>query len=244
MRYTLRQVQPPVPCGYLPDRLQSLEYIVATSVSAEEYQTLMERGWRHFGHTLFRPACHGCVRCRTVRVDAARFAPNRSQRRVVRRNAGELEPVFADPECRDEVLALYDSWHAEQSIRKGWEEHFPGDEDQFHDSFVRQPFRVEQWEYRLGGKLAGVGYVDVLPQALSAIYFFYDAALRHRSPGIWNVLRLIDEANRRGIPHVYLGYLVEGNQGMAYKGDFHPAEYREQGKDWLPLPRNAGAGEW
>ena len=108
MRYSLRQIQSPQPCGYLPDRLQSLEYIIATSVSAEEYQLLMERGWRHFGHTLFRPACPGCVRCRTVRVDAARFAPNRSQRRVIRRNAGELEPVFSDPECRDEVLELED----------------------------------------------------------------------------------------------------------------------------------------
>ncbi|MFM7539432.1 MAG: GNAT family N-acetyltransferase [Planctomycetota bacterium] len=244
MKYSLRQVQEPHPCGYLPDRLQSLEVILATSVSAAEYQSLMERGWRHFGHVLFQPACQGCVRCRTVRVDAARFAPNRSQRRVAWLNAGAMEPEFNDPHCRPEVLDLYDSWHAAQSDRKGWPLHEPGAEDDFTRSFIRQPFRVEQWEYRLNGALAAVGYVDVLPEALSAVYFFYDSSLLGRSPGIWNILRMIDEANRRGLPHVYLGYLVEGCPGMAYKGNFHPAEYRERGKDWMPLPADGGAREW
>jgi len=244
MRHSLHQVREPEPCGYLPDRMQTLEVVVATSVTAAEYQALMERGWRHFGHFLFQPVCHGCVRCRTVRVDAARFAPNRSQRRVARLNAGVMEPEFADPQCRPEVLGLYDDWHAAQTGRKGWPGHEPGGESEFIASFVRQPFRVEQWEYRLHGRLAAVGYVDVLPRALSAVYFFYDPALLGRSPGIWNILRLIDEANRRGLPHRYLGFLVEGCPDMAYKGKFHPAEYRERGKDWMPLPADGGAGGW
>lgn len=235
MRYALRQVAPPEPCAYLPDRLQRMEYIVATSVSAAEYQALMEEGWRHFGHLLFRPVCPECLRCRSVRVDAARFVPTRGQKRVIRRNSGVLEPVFAEPDARPEVIALHHSWHRARAARKGWDDGQAGEEDGFRASFANQPFRVEQWEYRLQGKLVGVGYVDALPRALSAIYFFYDMAVADRSPGIWNVLRLLAEARHRGIPHVYLGYLVEGNEGMAYKGRFHPAEYHEREKPWRPL---------
>ena len=236
MRVALHEFQSPSTCGYLPDRLQRLEYIIVQSISSAEYQILMEHGWRHFGHMLFRPACEGCVACRTVRIDVQAFSPNRNQRRVTRLNAGVLEPTFTTPACTPEVLRLYDAWHDHQSENKGWPAHFSGDGSQFVESFIRQPFSVEQWEYRLDGRLVGTGYVDVLPQALSAIYFFYDFQIRDRSPGIWNVLSIIEEAKKRNIPHVYLGYLVEGCPGMAYKGTFHPAEVRELGKDWQSLP--------
>lgn len=237
MRVALHDYQEPTTCGYLPDRLQRLEYVVAQSISAAEYQTLMEHGWRHFGHMLFRPACTDCVACRTVRVDVPAFRPNRNQRRVIALNAGAVEPTFMPPACTPEVLNLYDSWHDHQSENKGWPVQLHDNDAQFQESFINQPFPVEQWEYRLDGRLVGTGFVDILPNALSAIYFFYDAEIKHRSPGIWNVLRIIAEAHKRGIPHVYLGYLVEGCPGMAYKGTFHPAEIRELGSDWKPLPR-------
>jgi arginine-tRNA-protein transferase len=73
--------------------------------------------------------------------------------------------------------------------------------------------------------LSGVG-------GLSAIYFFYEPEERQRSLGTWNVLSLIDEANHRGLPYVYLGYYVEGSRSMEYKGRFAPSELRGDDGVW------------
>jgi arginine-tRNA-protein transferase len=67
---------------------------------------------------------------------------------------------------------------------------------------------------------------------LSAIYFFYDPRERHRSLGTWNVLCLLDEAVRRGLPFVYLGYYVEGCPSMAYKPRFAPNQVRGSDGVW------------
>ena len=63
-----------------------------------------------------------------------------------------------------------------------------------------------------------------LPAGLSAIYFYYEPALRDRSLGIWNVLAVLDHAAARGLPHVYLGYFVAGCGSMEYKAGFVPNE--------------------
>ncbi len=60
--------------------------------------------------------------------------------------------------------------------------------------------------------------------ALSAVYFYFDPELAARSPGTYNVLWLVQEARRRGLPWLYLGYYVPGSPSMAYKAGFHPHE--------------------
>jgi arginine-tRNA-protein transferase len=67
---------------------------------------------------------------------------------------------------------------------------------------------------------------------LSAIYFFYDPRQRERSLGTWNVLCLLEEAARRRLPHVYLGYYVEGCGSMSYKTRFVPNQLRGEDGVW------------
>jgi arginine-tRNA-protein transferase len=69
-----------------------------------------------------------------------------------------------------------------------------------------------------------VGYVDVVPEGLSAIYFFYDPDERERSLGTYNVIAILREAAARKIPYVYLGYYVEGCRSLEYKARFRPNE--------------------
>ena len=57
---------------------------------------------------------------------------------------------------------------------------------------------------------------------MSAVYFYFDPDLAERSPGTFNVLWLLEECRRRGIPWLYLGYHVRGGRGMAYKTRFRP----------------------
>src|SRR5262249_39418820 len=116
-----------------------------------------------FGTMLFRPACRSCHACRALRVHAARFRPDRSQRRARRANEGVVELRVGRPAVSRAKLALYDRYHAYQADAKGWPQHPARDAASYVDSFVHHPFPVEEWCYYLGGRLVGVGYVDHLP---------------------------------------------------------------------------------
>ena len=80
--------------------------------------------------------------------------------------------------------------------------------------------------------MVGVGYVDVLPEGMSAIYFYYDPVERDRSLGTFNVLSVLRAAADRGLPHVYLGYYVEGCRSLEYKGRFRPNEVLGPDGEW------------
>jgi arginyl-tRNA--protein-N-Asp/Glu arginylyltransferase len=228
-------VAPPSPCSYLPSERWSLEYEMVEDLSAEEYMQRMLEGWRRFGSMMFRPRCPRCLECRALRVDAARFRPNRSQRRAWARNEGEVELYIGRPGVTRAKLRMYDRYHAFQADTKGWPEHPAKDAASYRDSFVNNPDFTEEWTYLLDGEPIGVGYVDRLPGGLSAIYFFYDPDYRDRSLGTWNVLRIIEDARQSGMRHVYLGYYVAGCPSLVYKGNFHPNEIRLPDGNWVPF---------
>ena len=69
-----------------------------------------------------------------------------------------------------------------------------------------------------------VALTDVLADGLSMVYSFYDPQAEDRSLGTMMILDHIERARRLGLPHVYLGYWVEGSRKMAYKARFLPQE--------------------
>src|SRR5437868_15526477 len=77
---------PPSQCGYLPNRTWQLHYEVVMSATASDYERRLLTGWRRFGKSFFRPKCPGCQACQSLRVDVARFRPDRSQRRNAKTN--------------------------------------------------------------------------------------------------------------------------------------------------------------
>jgi arginine-tRNA-protein transferase len=235
MESLIRFTAPPSPCGYLPDRNWALEYEHVAAASAAEYMRRMREGWRRFGHTLFRPQCPACTACRSLRVVVERFRPNRSQRRARKANEGAVELRIGEPRATRSRLALYDRYHAFQSDARGWPQHPAKDPERYAESFVYNPFPIEEWCYYLGRDLVGVGYVDVLPEGLSAIYFYYAPEKRELSLGTWNVLCIIDEAKRRRLPHVYLGYHVTGCRSLEYKARFAPNETLGADGVWRPF---------
>lgn len=228
-------IAPPSPCGYLPQEQWSLEYEFFLAMQPGDYMERMKAGWRRFGHMVFRPRCRSCTRCQSLRVPAATFTPNRSQRRAAKLNESDVRLVIREPSVSIAKLRLYDRYHSHQSDSKGWPLHAPKDADDYRQSFIDNPFPTEEWCYFLGNRLIGVGYVDVLPEGLSAIYFFYEPELRDRSLGTWNVLSLLAEVKRRGLPHLYLGYFVDGCASLEYKSTYRPNEILGPDGRWLPF---------
>jgi leucyl-tRNA---protein transferase len=230
-------VSPPIKerssrCGYLHERNWRLEYRIALELSAEEYALWMLRGWRRFGRTLFRPRCQGCDACRPIRIDVERFKPDRSQRRARKANAADLRLEIANPVAGPEQLDLYRRYHAYQEQVKQWRSRHEESDEEYHHSFVDNPFPTREWRYYADKTLVGVGYVDHLPIGPSAITFIHDPIHRHRSLGTWNVLALIDHARSLGQPHVYLGYYIADCPSMAYKARFIPNQILRQDGQW------------
>jgi leucyl-tRNA---protein transferase len=225
-------IAPPSPCGYLPAEAWSLEYELVQSLTASEYLERMRNGWRRFGRAVFRPRCQACQACQPLRLVVDQFRPNRIQRRVGRANEGTVQLQIQQPRVTHAKLSLYDKYHAFQANAKGWPQHPAKDAESYSAAYVQNPFPTQEWCYYLESRLIGVGYVDDLPGAMSAIYFFYDPEERQRSLGIWNILCLLRAAAQRAVPHLYLGYYVAGCPSMAYKALFRPCEVRGQDGVW------------
>lgn len=75
------------------------------------------------------------------------------------------------------------------------------------------------------GQLVAVMIVDTMKSGLSLIYSFYDPDMTARSLGNFMVLDQVRLALQHDLPHVYLGYWVEGSEKMAYKADYAPLEF-------------------
>lgn len=232
METVLRWMEPPSLCDYSADHLCQREYACVAAVGRDEYMACLLAGWRRFGYMLFRNHCSGQNACRSLRVDVARFSPDRNQRRVRKANEGVVELRIGAPVVTREKLVLFDRFHAERSQNKGWALHDPGDAAEYARTFVLNPFPTQEWCYYIDGVLVGVGYVDELAEGLSAIYFVRDPRFRQRSLGTWNVLCLIARASTLELPHVYLGYAAEFSPSLQYKLKFRPNQGLDLDGHW------------
>jgi arginine-tRNA-protein transferase len=233
-----RYVTHPGTCSYLPDETSMFSYRVILDLSPEAYLDLLSRGWRRFGWQFFRPSCQACSKCRSLRIPVDRFRPSRSQRRTLRRNEG-IRMIERTPTITAEHLRLYNAYHADMHGRRGWPIQTISAE-LYESSFVRGGGGgAREFLYLEGDTLIGVALVDVLPQALSSVYFFHDPRYRARGLGVFSILRQLEFARNRGIPHQYLGYWIAECQSMSYKSQFRPHELLERypSEDESPLWR-------
>ena len=218
-------------CEYLPDREWQLRYEVRPHLRPTEYMARLQQGWRRFGFEMFRPDCPSCQMCRSLRVPVATFRPSRGQRRLWKRNEGEVTVQVGDPVLSEDRLDLWARFHRHGHESKGW----PADAGDEPGLLLDNPFPTEEWAYYIARRLVAVAYVDALPGALSAIYCYYDPAEKARSLGTFNILSLLVAARERGLPYVYLGYYVAGSRSMEYKRNFRPNELLQQDGTWEPF---------
>lgn len=213
-------------CVYLPDRQARMRYRVIDRCAAEMYQTLLERGWRRFGKVFFRPDCTGCLECRSLRVDACSFAPNRSMRRALARNR-DVEVVLRPASLTPEHLHLYERYHRDMAQRKSWPDKAISPLGYYQTFCEGRESHGHELLFIADRRLIAVALVDVLPRAVSAVYCYYDPELRSRSLGVLSILKQVELARHRSIPHLYLGYWIDGNASMRYKARYKPHEILE-----------------
>ena len=241
MRHTLPlapqfYVTAPQPCPYLAGRMERKLFTSLQGDYAEKLNdTLSKQGFRRSQNVLYRPSCAECSACLSARIRVADFAPSRSQKRVLKRNA-DLQREATSPWATEEQYALFraylDSRHADGGM---------ADMDifEFAAMIEETPIRSRVIEYSRSDEdgekeLAAVCLTDVLDDGLSMVYSFYDPKLAEASLGTHVILDHVDIARGANLPYVYLGYWVPGSVKMNYKANFSSLEVY-QGGEWRDI---------
>ena len=208
-------------CGYLPGhRATNLVPDPCIRMNMDLYSQLIELGYRRSGGHTYRPHCRQCSKCIPCRIPAARFRPNRSQRRCLKVNqdctAHRLEARF-----RDEHFELYERYINARHADGNMANPLPQDYRSFLYSDWSDTFFIE---FREHGQLVAVAVCDKVRSGLSAVYSYFDPDLETRSLGTFCVLKMIEQADQLGLRYLYLGYLIHDSEKMKYKQNFRPLE--------------------
>ncbi|WP_036261547.1 arginyltransferase [Methylocapsa aurea] len=220
----------PSVCPYLPDRQERKVFthlIGGRAVALNDQLTLS--GFRRSQTIAYRPACERCRACVSVRVKVAEFRPSRNFRRVLEHN-GDLSGTVGRAEPTSEQYSLFrrylDARHGEGGMADMTVLDYSMMVEDSHVESRLVEYRVMNGETQGNGgqPLVAACLTDLLADGLSMVYSFYAPDEQQRSLGTYMILDHIERARRLGLPHVYLGYWVEGSQKMAYKSRFLPQE--------------------
>jgi arginine-tRNA-protein transferase len=225
---------PPHECNYLPDR-------EATTLFADPhfkkntrlYSALADCGFRRSGEHLYTPHCDYCSSCIPVRIPVNEFTASRNQKRTWKQNR-ELKINKLAAEFNDEHFSLYEKYLLSRHSGGGMDNPTPESYMQFLTaSWAETVF----YEMRLADddRLIAVAIVDLMENALSAVYTFFDPEYSHLSPGRFAILYEIEQARRQKLSFLYLGYWIENCKKMSYKDEYHPLEYYRN-NDWFREP--------
>ncbi len=222
----------PSVCPYLPGREERkvFTHLIGRRAPALN-DALTQSGFRRSQTIAYRPACEACRACVSVRVLVEEFIETRSLRRIREINSDLVSRAAANQATSDQY-----------SLFRGYVDARHGDGGMADMSVLDYSMMVEDShvntrivEYRRhgpdtaingrgSGALMAACLTDILADGLSMVYSFYDPEEAERSLGTYMILDHLDRAQRLGLPHLYLGYWVEGSRKMAYKARFRPQE--------------------
>ncbi len=222
----------PLPCPYLPGRLERKLVTELSGTGAEAlHEGLARSGFRRSHSIAYAPACPGCKACVPVRVVAKDLTRRRTLAKQWKQNQDLLAikvPARATAE-QYELFARYQhSRHAGSDMAlMGFYEFSAMVEDSPIDTFLV--------EYRdRAGVLTAVCLTDRTSDGLSAVYSFFEVSGVRDGLGNYVVLWLIEQARQLNLPYVYLGYWITDSAKMAYKARFQPLETLGSG-GWAPF---------
>ena len=211
------EIEEPRQCPYFSTRVSQYESMYACGLNDLEFDGLLEKGWRKFGVYFFRPRCPACRDCIPIRIQVEEFCPTKSQKRVLRKNAG-ITIQTVQLSYIQEVFDLYCD-HLTRFSKAS-----KPSRSEFQHAFLTPSVPGRQTLFYDGEKLAAAGFLDFSNQGLSSVYFVFDPVRTKSSLGTYGALVEIQMARKLRKKHYYLGYWIHDNTSMSYKNRFRPFE--------------------
>lgn len=248
-------------CGYFEGR-KNHEELYILSESDEEaarvigecanprlvlYDFFLSEGFRRSGIFVYRATCPDCRKCVPIRIEPKDFVFNKKHRHILKKNSDIEMTISTEPKdlVTDEKVLLMREYNKRHNPEKN--ESFEEvkntllfmnglKESSYSDELFSEPYYpgVINMDYRLNGKLVGVGIIDLGMESLSSNYFYYDISdeIMKRSIGTFTILKEIEFCKITGIPYYYLGYYLSECNKMNYKGKFLPHQLLING-EWV-----------
>jgi arginyl-tRNA--protein-N-Asp/Glu arginylyltransferase len=223
----------PSPCPYVEGQFERKVFTHLVGDKAPEMNDLLTQGgFRRSQNIAYRPACETCRACVSVRILAQEFKATKNMKRVLQRNSDLIGAVH-DAEPSTEQYSLFRHYLDARHKRGGMSDMTVLDyammvEDTHVDTKVIEYRRRGPDTFITGrgtGELIAVALTDKMSDGLSMVYSYYNPEFEDRSLGTFMILDHIQRAVSAGLPHVYLGYWVNGSRKMNYKVRFQPQEH-------------------
>ncbi|TWG67535.1 MULTISPECIES: arginyltransferase [unclassified Aminobacter] len=238
----------PAACPYLEGQQERKVFTHLVGDRAPELNDLLTQGgFRRSQNIAYRPACETCRACVSVRILVDEFKPTRNMKRVLARNS-DLIGCAKLPETSTEQYSLFRTYLDRRHRSGGMSDMSVFDyammvEDTHVDTMLIEYRRRGPDSFITGegeGELIAVALTDRMSDGLSMVYSFFDPDMEDRSLGTFMILDHINRARAAGLPHIYLGYWVNGSRKMSYKIRFEPQEHLGP-RGWERFdPDNAG----
>ena len=236
------------PCSYHDGRY-ALHEVWMTPDSTEHeknarlYSILSTFGFRRECDFFSRPICQGCNECLGTRVDVTRFKRNKTMRRLVNRYRHLVATFQVGLELTDEYWDLYQRYvkvrHPESGMR----------------TFTREELQIALFDTctltgaveirtpstdKNPNQLLMVCIIDLLDNAISAVYNFYDP--EYDSLGTFGILMELSLARQFKLTYAYLGHWLKDFPGMDYKRHYRPMSVYSKNR-WISLETALSADE-
>lgn len=239
----------PSPCPYLTERYERKVFTYLTGRFANEKNTaLTVNGFRRSQNIAYCPVCDGCAACVSVRIIVSDFIPDRTMRRIIKKNSN-LVGEICSPKATLEQYLLFSHYLNKRHINGGMNSMAFSDYKKMVEDTAVETYMVE---YRrqagrgstndLPSPLVAAVLTDVVDDGLSMIYSFFSPEEKQSSLGVFVILDHIRRAKELGLSYVYLGYWVKGSQKMDYKSHYCPQEHLTPHGWTLADDNNAGIG--
>ncbi|MCQ2004661.1 arginyltransferase [Rhizobium sp. NRK18] len=223
----------PASCPYLPREMERKVFTHLVGPRASELNDLLTQGgFRRSQNIAYRPACETCRACVSVRILADEFKPTRSMKRILAANK-DVVATELPPQPTPEQYSLFRRYLDDRHQKGGMSDMSSLDYaimvEDTHVTTRLIEYRIREPGDGLGGEKKGeliaAALTDVMCDGLSMVYSFFNPELERRSLGSLMILDHIRRTKAMGLPHVYLGYWVNGSKKMHYKTRFQPQEH-------------------
>lgn len=216
--------------------------VEADAVPPEGMDLLWSTGWRHFGRQFFRYSVaehagrwQGIV---PLRIDLQAWAPTKSQRRVLRKNA-DISPLWTPLSVSAETESMF------QRHKSRFKENVPELLATFlGDQPGEGPCTCLELQCRSGDRLVAASFLDVGRNSVSSVYGIFEPEESRRSLGIFTMLTELEWARQQGFRFYFPGYAMTGPSHYDYKKQFRALEGLDwQTGEWRPLKDSSADDE-